>query len=414
MVISYNILVIVTLLATKTIVVFPTSNGLESNGNSKRVKEETNNSLSWTIERASDPRISFGQEQQDAKNTISISIEVDFYIPSEELAAIAQVSVFPFGQCGVGDAILNGSGSFCSSAADDDKCKLPTKDDKKLLFTAKYMIDDVEAPAGSTIWDTETKNVTFCGRVSLSQGDTVVSFYDMEFDYHIDLDADFTISNLQQPPSPLHTELFSQSFSYELDGCLCSSSNSCITNIPAIQMGQNVRICINTPSTGEKIEIVEFKEWTLEQANTGVSRYAVHEGKPDGLTVIDTMTGNQIIAYTPLNAAFFKDPKYNSVSLWGLVSVMPITAIPDSRHRFTQGRGMSPIKEEGTENAFFRLDFQLVDDDKAGSSQQTVDAIIVLISLALLALAIFIVRRQRNNNKKVRNDCTDPQSILYC
>jgi hypothetical protein len=168
MVSSYNIVLIVTILASNTIMAFSTSNVFEFKGNSNVVKEETNDTRSWTIERASgkslshsstkkmalheqfdylttnifssfvrniEPRISFGQKQEDAKNSISISIEVDFYIPSEKLAAIAQVKVFPFDQCGMGDAILDGSGSFCSSASDDDdKCNEETREFSPIFF----------------------------------------------------------------------------------------------------------------------------------------------------------------------------------------------------------------------------------------------------------------------------------------
>jgi hypothetical protein len=316
-------------------------------------------------------------------------------MPSEELAAIAQVGIFPKGQCGVGAATLNGSGTFCTTT--DPECKKLLSNNKVVLFTAKYTIDDLEALAG-TIWDIETKNVTFCGRVSLSDGgDTIVSFIDVDFDYHIDLNADFIVGNLQ-PPS-LETELFSKSFSYELEACMCSSLNVCIAvaDIPAVQMGQNIRICINTPA-GENIEILKLGEWVLEQANTGVRRYAVHDGVEDSLTVIHAMTATNIIASTPLNADFFREPQ-NGVTLWGLVSVKPLQ---ESRRRAAaaaaggghQIRRLTPMVGGTEQDAIFRLDMELVDNDRSG---QMVDVTIVVVSLLLLALAIFVVRHQRKN-----------------
>jgi hypothetical protein len=86
------------------------------------------------------PQISLGQDGKP-----SISITVEFLLPSEELATNAKVALFPHGKCGVGSKILDGTGSLCS----DENSECNNQGNGQVKYTASYKIDDVNAVAGT-------------------------------------------------------------------------------------------------------------------------------------------------------------------------------------------------------------------------------------------------------------------------
>jgi hypothetical protein len=80
-----------------------------------------------------DPQISLGQDGKP-----SISITVEFLLPSEQPATNAKVALFPRGKCGVGSKGLNGTGSLCSDENSNSKCS--NQGNGQVKYTASYTI----------------------------------------------------------------------------------------------------------------------------------------------------------------------------------------------------------------------------------------------------------------------------------
>jgi hypothetical protein len=243
----------------------------------------------------------------------------------------------------------------------------------------------------------------------LALDDLVVSSYDIDFEYHIDLSAEFTMADQLVQDAPSNTETFSKSIAYEVEACFCDDSNTCvsISNVPAIPMGGEVRICIKIPPTDDDFEILAIMEWKLEQENTGVLRYAIQDTLVDGLTTVQSVNPHEFVASTALDSQFFQEPE-NGVTLYGLVLIQPRESANGGR-RFV--RSLYDETEPAAEGrAMFSIALELLDPSKKeissgvshASHRQVSDGIIVVASFAVFSLiTILVVRRYRHPRDRV-------------
>lgn len=100
----------------------------------------------WSIVSVgSDPRVSVGQDP-----SLFVTVKMDYLLSSAEMASNVEVSIYPYGQCGVGSPEVEGTGVLCSN--EQEACK--NQENGQVLFTASYGIKNLEEVSG-TLWDPE-------------------------------------------------------------------------------------------------------------------------------------------------------------------------------------------------------------------------------------------------------------------
>jgi len=218
---------------------------------------------------------------------------------------------------------------------------------------------------GSTYWNSESEELSFCVRVDLLAGSEIsISFYETQVLLSVDMTVDFTSGEVTVNKMSPKAETTDTNIWYEVDACLCGGAEDleCSTT-PVIRQNERYSICI-TPAD-DIVDIVKVLSITASQDDSEKA-YPIRDENKDALTVLNTIGQTFVVTSWPISA-FFEGENPTEVTVSGNV-LLSFQENTSRRLRMDDGEGrilstdsasfdvsMSPQKEDLTPSEGFRF-----------------------------------------------------------